>query len=102
MSRRGKETVSTTLDIEDENRATRLIRTSTLTDGSRLLAAFQVNCSRNRPVSISNETEGEADCCVNILEVLAVFKWCDHLADMYLNNVMVYWVRFACEAIPNT
>lgn len=39
------ETVSTTWDKGDENRGAQPIRASTLTDGSQLLAAFQVNCS---------------------------------------------------------
>lgn len=45
VSWREKEAVSTTRDTGDENRETRPIRTSTLADGSWLLAAFQVNCS---------------------------------------------------------
>lgn len=74
VSRREKEAVSTTWDTGDENRETRPIRTSTLADGSRLLAAFQVSRSSSGPALISNETEGEADCCIKILEGPAFLK----------------------------
>lgn len=60
VSQREREAVSTTWDTGDENRETRPIRTSTLADGSRLLAAFQVNRSRSGPAFISAETDGEA------------------------------------------
>lgn len=73
VSRREKEAVSTTWDTGDENRETRPIRASTLADGSRLLAAFQVNRSSSGPALISTETEGEADCCMTILEGSAFF-----------------------------
>lgn len=44
-----KEAVSTTWDTGDENRETQPIRASTLADGPRLLAAFQVNHSSSEP-----------------------------------------------------
>lgn len=58
--------MSTTRGTGDENREARPIRTSTLADGSRLLAAFQVGAFQRRDAFMSYET----DRCIKNVEGL--------------------------------